>query len=181
MTVVHHSCNPTHACLSRCRCDRWVLEASRPTEKHPTDVNAVSCLWYMLHEHRENKGPRFEEIEEKLPSNWVYFSLDFHQEVRFALLLPLPYRALGQCPNGLQTVRSAKVRQHHPASTTKRDSEQKWSTITHVSWGFHLVSSNVGAPSYPATARAIKVLLVTRCVAHGRGCGCEICEWCTLP
>ena len=174
-------CIPSSSTVWRWRCDRGVLRPSRPAEKRPRDLNSASRLRCTLHEHRVNRGPRFEEIEEKLPSNWVFSSsarLDFQLPSPggkiFALFLPPPYRLHGRCRERLQTVRSVKVRQHHPASTTKRYSQRG---VLHV-LDFLSRYSTVGAPSYPATTRVIKVPLVAWCRAHGRSCGCEISGWC---
>ena len=48
------------------------LEASdAPRQTHPSSVSWSCCT---AHEHRESRGRWFEEITEKLPSNWVFFS-----------------------------------------------------------------------------------------------------------
>ena len=55
--------------------------------------------------------------------------------------LPPLYRAHGQCLDRLQTARSAKVRQHHPASTTKRYRRTDQEVIMQVNPGKDIAST----------------------------------------
>ena len=87
------------------------------------------------------------------------------------------HRAHEQCRDRLQTVRSDSVRWHHPASTLNDTAND--CTILSITSFDSTRSATVGAPSYPATARAINMPLMARCTARGRGRGCEISEWCT--
>ena len=156
-----------------------------PPRSIPSNVNTVSWLCYTLPEHRKSRGPGFEEIEEKLPSNWVFSSSSSAELVGFPSLTSSKVRICLFCCLrpvartdgvwiGCKPCAVLKCVGTIPFQHQTGQRMNVYLPLCHV-FGFPPYHATVGAPNYPAPPHEHSMWRGwVRCAARGRGCGWEI-------
>ena len=149
---VDNRCNPSSSSIWRWRGAQRDLGANRLAEKRQTNLDSANWQCCTAHEHRQNRGRWFEQIDQKSPSNCHFEPLFFtatsrkftsSQKVKnISPSRSLPMRTVCHCLR--KDGNSAKRHRVSAPTQYKKERENK---ITVFHFTFHLGTQPVKHPA----------------------------------